>query len=397
MRGLVLLTVPTLQSYSVRPGEVQGYRAALRKALDASGPALAPTAGPPVEMAPTRDRLPNGLALIVSTSGSTGTPKRAMLTADSLTTSADATHERLGGPGQWLLAMPAQHIAGTQVIVRSLRADTELLVLDQFDTAGFAALTAQLTHERAYTALVPTQLSRLLEVDPTSLRRYAAILLGGAAAAPALLAQARDAGLRVLTTYGMSETAGGCFYDGKPLTGTSVSLDVDGRISIAGPTVAQGYLADAERTAVSFDLSGSVRTFHTDDLGELRDGVLHVMGRRDDVIVTGGMKVSPSVVEAAASALPGIGEVVALGLPDPEWGQVVSLAIVSSFGHAQRGRSAPLRMSKTWGVRELREALRDSLPAYALPRRVLIVARLPSRGPGKPDRAALAALPGWDH
>lgn len=393
----MLFTVPTLQLYSVRPGEVQEYRAALRRALDGTGPALAPELTSPAAIAPADGCLPDGLALVVSTSGSTGTPKRAMLTAGSLTASADATHERLGGPGQWLLAMPAQHIAGTQVIVRSLRADTELLVLDQFDIGQFAALTAQLTHDRAYTALVPTQLGRLLDAAPNSLRRYDGILLGGAAAPPALLARASDAGLRVLTTYGMSETAGGCFYDGQPLTATSASLDADGRISITGPTVAHGYLEDPVRTAASFDLAGIARSFRTDDLGELHGGVLNVLGRRDDVIVTGGMKVSPSVVEAPASALPGIQEVVALGLPDPEWGQAVSLAIVPSVERGQRGTSDSSRVSTTWSVSKLREALRDSLPSYALPRRMLIVETLPLRGPGKPDRAALAALPGWDH
>ncbi len=376
--------MPTLLPYPVRANEVQNYRSALRRALEGTGPALAPRSGTSAQSALPGGPLPGGLALVVSTSGSTGEPKRALLTAASLTTSADATHERLGGAGQWLLAMPAHHVAGTQVVIRSLRADTALLALDHFDVSGFAALTGQLTHDRAYTALVPTQLGRLLDAAPDSLRRYTAILLGGAAAPPTLLARTADAGLRVLTTYGMSETAGGCFYDGRPLAGTSSSLDADGRISIAGPTVAHGYLGDPEHTAASFDLLGTTRTFHTDDLGELRGGVLHVLGRRDDVIVTGGMKVAPFVVEAAAATLPGISEVVALGLPDPEWGQAVSLVIVAS---------SP---SRTWSVRDLRVALAGSLPSHALPRRSLVVERLPLRGPGKPDRAALAALPGWD-
>lgn len=369
--------MPVLLPYAVRPGEVQDYRVALAGALDGTGPALAPGA---VDLPDAL--LPEDLALVVSTSGSTGSPKRAMLTASALRASADATHERLGGAGQWLLAMPAQHVAGTQVVIRSLRAGTDLLVLDRFDVQGFSRATAQLGSDRAYTSLVPTQLRRLLQAAPDSLRRYAAILLGGAAAPPDLLARAADAGLRILTTYGMSETAGGCFYDGLPLTGMSASLNPDGRITLSGPTVASGYLGDPERTAAAFELTGRERRFHTDDLGQLRDGVLHVLGRRDDVIVTGGMKVAPLTIEAAVSTLPGVAEVVALGMPDPEWGQAVAVAIVPAGDEG-------------WTVRELRDALRDTLPAYALPRRMLQIERLPLRGPGKPDRVALGALPGW--
>ena len=383
--------MPVLIPYAVRPGDVGAYRSALRRALDGSGPALAPDSAPLPEGA-----LPDDLALVVSTSGSTGSPKRAMLGAAALQASADATHERLGGPGQWLLAMPAQHIAGTQVVIRSLRAQTELLVLDRFDVDGFVTRTGQLSEERAYTSLVPTQLGRLLEAAPQSLRRYAAILLGGAAASPTLLGRAADVGVRVLPTYGMSETAGGCVYDGVPLAGVAVELEDDGRITLSGPTVAHGYLADPERTAAAFDLTGPLRRFRTDDLGEVRDGVLRVLGRRDDVIVTGGMKVAPQVVQDAAAALPGVADAVALALPDAEWGQVVALALVPSpFGHARRGTSDALRMSEKWTVREVRDALRAALPAYALPRRVLVVDALPLRGPGKPDRVALAALPGW--
>ncbi|MBO1766013.1 o-succinylbenzoate--CoA ligase [Allobranchiibius sp. GilTou38] len=383
--------MPTLVPYAVRPDDVGAYRNALGQALEGTGPALA------LDSAALPDGpLPDDLALVVSTSGSTGSPKRAMLTAAALRASADATHERLGGPGQWLLAMPAHHIAGTQVIIRSLRAGTDLLVLDRFDVDGFVSRTAQLTEERAYTSVVPTQLGRLLDAAPESLRRYAGILLGGAAASPTLLARAADAGVSVLTTYGMSETAGGCVYDGVPLAGVSVELEEDGRITLAGPTIAHGYLADPERTEAAFDLSTPLRRFRTDDLGEVRDGVLRVLGRRDDVIVTGGLKVAPQVVQDAAAALPGVADAVALALPDPEWGQVVALAVVPTrFGHAQRGTSDPLRMSDSWTVHEVRDALRGDLPAYALPRRLLVLDALPLRGPGKPDRVALAALPGW--
>ncbi|KYH46210.1 o-succinylbenzoate--CoA ligase [Branchiibius sp. NY16-3462-2] len=370
--------MPTLQPFEVRPGEHAAYLNALRSALDGTGPALIPFTGqPPILPTYAESDLPAHLALVVGTSGSTGVPKRAMLTTDALIASADATHDRLGGPGQWLLPMPAQYIAGTQVLIRSLRAGTTPVAVEHdFDDAA-----RQLTGEHRYTALVPTQLTRLLETSPAALRSFDAILLGGAAASPKLLERAAEKGVTVVRTYGMSETAGGAVYDGRPLHGTTVGLDADGQIEITGPTVAHGYLGDPERTATAFRL-GAQRTFRTGDLGSIdADGRLRVEGRVDDLINTGGVKVAPRVVEEAVERIPHIDEVVALGLPDDEWGQAVSVAI---------------RTSKDWHWPALRDLLRDDLPPYALPRRFLHVDTMPVLGSGKPDRAALAARPGWE-
>ncbi|REF30100.1 o-succinylbenzoate--CoA ligase [Calidifontibacter indicus] len=364
-----------LVPFPVDAADLRSYRRALLDALE-GGPAVAPLtdAGPP-----DHDRVPDGVALVVSTSGSTGRPKRAMLTAENLRASATATHARLGGPGQWLLPMPPQHIAGTQVIVRSIVAGTVPVTLASFGIDEFVQATGELTAERCYTSLVPTQLVRLLEAGRgEALRRYDAILLGGAASPPALLERSADAGVRVCTTYGMSETAGGCVYDGQPLDGTTVELD-DDRITLRGSTVALGYLGDPELTEQAFDGAGG---FRTGDLGTFVDGRLQVLGRADDLINTGGMKVAPRVVEDVLTRLPGVREAVVLGLPDPEWGQVVSAALV-----------ADPRPS----LRAVREALRDTLPGYALPRRLLLVDALPLRGPGKPDRVALAASDQWQN
>lgn len=374
--------VPELRPFCVEPSRPGEYLSALRAALDGSGPAVLPYAG---TAAPRHDWRPDdlvpGLALVVSTSGSTGRPKRAMLTAAALTASADATHERLGGPGQWLLPMPAQHIAGTQVLIRSVRAGTTPVALDRFDAAAFRDAAEAMTGGRRYTALVPTQIRRLLDHGLAGvLARFDGILVGGAASAPSLLTEAAGLGIRVLTTYGMSETAGGCVYDGVPLTGAQVQLDEDGRITLAGPMVADGYLADPERTGGAFDLDGPVRRFRTDDLGTMQAGVLHVTGRVDDLIVTGGLKVAPRVVEDAANALPGVREAVAVATPHREWGQAVSLAVIARDG---------------FDPGALRAALRERLPSYALPHRVLLLAAIPTRGPGKPDRAAIRAMPGW--
>ena len=362
-------------------------RDALARALSGAGPAVVPHAADsaPADLPePRADDLPDGLALVVGTSGSTGTPKRALLTASALRASARATHERLGGRGQWLLAMPAHHIAGLQVLVRSVVAGTEPRAVDTsagFTVDAFAAATASLdsTVPRHYTALVPTQLVRLLQ-DPrgrAALQRYDAVLLGGAAAPSALLAAAEAHAVPVLTTYGMSESAGGCVYDGQPLACSRVRVEADGRILLGGDTLASGYLGRPDLTDAVFvrDTDGR-RWFRTDDQGSLRpDGRLVVAGRVDDVINTGGVKVPPhQVEEALLSHVAGVSEAVVVGTPDPEWGEAVGAVVVLTDG----------RQDLTLG--EVRTALRGALPGPALPRRVVVVASIPVRGPGKPDR-----------
>ena len=365
-----------LVPFAVDGADLGAYVAAVTAALDGTGPALAPyAAGEPPPAVPTE--APDGTALVLGTSGSTGDPKRAVLPRRALLASADATHARLGGPGRWLLPMPAHHVAGTQVLVRSVRAGTDPVLLDGFTVESFAAAAAATTGARRYTSLVPTQVRRLLDAGHGPLlASFDAVLVGGAATPPALLAAARAQGVRAVTTYGMTETCGGCVYDGRPLDGVRVELDADGTILLGGPTVAVGYLGDPGRTAAAFDAG----RFRTGDLGRLDDGVLHVLGRADDLINTGGLKVAPRVVEDAASALPEVREAVALGLPDDEWGQVVALAVVAD---------PPLDPTT------LRDRLRPVLPGHALPRRLVQLSSLPLRGPGKPDRRALAALPGW--
>ena len=308
-----------------------------------------------------------------------------MLTRAALRASAEATHERLGGRGQWLLTMPAHHIAGIQVLVRSLisgATPVSMDLADGFTAAAFARATGELTSEaRAYTALVPTQLVRLL-TDPDgrkALPRYAAVLLGGAAASPSLLAAARDAGARVVVTYGMSETAGGCVYDGRALDVSLAQLEEDGRIRLGGATLAQGYLGEPVLTAKAFSSDDTgTRWFRTDDVGHLDDrGALVVDGRIDDLINTGGLKVAPRLVEEALTALDVVAEALVVGSPHPEWGQVVSAAIVLTEG------------SPTPTLDEVRGRLRGILPDHALPRRLVILPALPLRGPGKPDLAAV--------
>jgi O-succinylbenzoic acid--CoA ligase len=367
-----------------------------------------------------------GTALVVGTSGSTGTPKLAMLSATALAASARATHERLGGPGSWLLAMPPHHIAGVQVLLRCLAAGTDpgfVDLSDGFTSEAFTEAAAGFRGDRRYTALVPTQLVRLLDdaAATEALSRFDAVLVGGAATPPALLARAREAGVRVVTTYGMSETCGGCVYDGLPLSATTVRVDDEDRIHLGGDTLATGYLGRPDLTAEAFSVDGQGRRwFRTDDVGHRDDdGRWHVDGRVDDLITTGGLKVSPRLVEDALTGLPGIAEAVVVGARDPQWGQAVCAAVILSSAPSaappaawSAARSAapaltavpptavppnpssaaepPATAAPTVG--ELREQLRGILPAHALPRRLLVLTTIPLRGPGKPDRAAVAAL-----
>lgn len=363
----------------------------LEAALTGRSPVLPYAAADPPPSVPAHDldELPDGLALAIGTSGSTGRPKRALLAAESLERSAWATHQVLGGSGGWLLAMPAHHIAGLQVLVRSLAAGLTPAVLDLrdgFGAEGFAAASAAVrtssSAPRRYTALVPTQLARLVD-DPVGLEAllgFDGVLVGGAATPPALIERARGLGVPLSLTYGMSETAGGCVYDGVPLPVSRVHVDNDRHVVLGGDTVAHGYLGEPalHRDAFTVDPDG-VRWFRTDDLGHFDDdGLLVIDGRADDVINTGGLKINPGVVEDAMTRhLDDVLDVVVLGLPDPEWGEAVCAAVtlVDPTGHLT--------------TREVRDRLRGILPDAALPRRVLVLAAIPQRGPGKPDRAAI--------
>ncbi|MGF6888951.1 O-succinylbenzoic acid--CoA ligase [Nocardia sp. GAS34] len=354
----------------------------LRGALEGSGPAWLPVPGGDRRESHRLssalrpgEPIDDDIVLVVTTSGTTGVPKGAMLTAAALRASGNATHERLGGPGQWLLALPTYHIAGLQVLMRGILAGTEPAVLDVSDgflTSGLTSAITGMTGPRRYTSLVPTQLIKSLD-DPACAEALAsldAVLVGGAATPPPVLERARAAGITVVRTYGMSETCGGSVYDGVPLTGTTVRIE-DGRVLLGGAMLARGYRGLPDHPAFA-----EPGWFRTDDAGVFEDGVLRITGRLDEAITTGGLLVLPQVVEAVLIEHPAVQECAVLGLPDERLGQRVVAAVVPVAG------AKPT-------LDELRAYVTTELDSTAAPRELALVEEIPLRGPGKPNRTAL--------
>ncbi|CPS05877.1 putative o-succinylbenzoate--CoA ligase [Mycobacteroides abscessus subsp. bolletii] len=375
-RLLRALPVPSGQT-------VLGLLPRLAELLDGRGDAVLPVPADDADQAhflaselSADEPVADDVAVVVSTSGTTGKPKGAMLTGQALTASGTATSTRLGGPGQWLLALPPHHIAGMQVLLRSIQAGSDPVVLDVstgFSLPDFVRAVAEMTGSRRYISLVATQLVKALGDAEASeaLASFDAVLLGGGPLPATVAIKAAQARVPVVRTYGMSETCGGCVYDGVALDGVEVCIGPEGRISLGGATVAAGYRNIPEHKA--FAEHG---WFHTDDFGELDEGRLRVLGRLDEAISTGGLTVVPQVVEAALGAHPLVAECAVFGVPDDRLGQRVAAAVVPSAAGAPT-------------LEDLREHVTAALDGTAAPRELHLLDELPRRGIGKLDRRAL--------
>jgi O-succinylbenzoic acid--CoA ligase len=311
-------------------------------------------------------------ALIIESSGSTGIPKKIYLSAEALISSAKATAEYLGHTGQWLLALPINYVAGAMVLVRSILADSQPVVMNtgvSFTAEAFSLSTTLLNAEHRFTSLVPTQLNRLKQLAMVddfvlgSLRRFEAILVGGQAVSSDVVDYFLNEKVNIVKTYGSAETAGGCVYNGYPLAGVELKINADGTIAIKSDSLANGVS----------DESGF---FNTKDVGILEDDFLRVLGRADRVINSGGIKIALDEVEAVAATVPGVVEVAATAIDSSEWGERVGLVYVGSPEVADY----------------MAEAVFSKLGLASKPIRVLRVDRIPKLVSGKNDLLALKRI-----
>ena len=389
---------------------------------------------------------PESIALVVGTSGSTGAPKQTALSVGALRASARATerffadYPSVGSakpqraasevPAQWLLALPAHYVAGAQVLARSVLAGTTPVVAASitdgvsFTPGVFLNAAERLSCARRFVSLVPTQVHKLLEAAEANpalgseiydaLGQFTGILLGGAPASASLLAAARELGLNVVTTYGSAETAGGCVYSGVALPGVRLRVvpedasladspvvagaEAAGRIWLGGEHLASGYLGDSARTASHFFVDAhGCRWYRTDDYGSLtpsapntsEDGgapALSVLGRSDDVIITGGVKVSSHAVAAVLESHPAVREAAVAGVPDARWGAAVIAAVTLRNLPEHYGADA----AETAG--QLQQLCGAQLGAAGVPKVVRIVPDFPVASTGKPDRLAIYSM-----
>ena len=379
----------------------QVARSTLRDAA-ASPSSAFPELDPSVSSDP---HLLDGIDLVVPTSGSTsGVPRLVGLSTRAMIASATATHRALSGPGRWILALPAHHIAGAQVLFRAALAGTSPHIVDTsrgFDPFALLPAIAGATHDAdtpAYLSLVPTQLRACLAAGPdvsSALGRLSAVLVGGSGADPALMNAAHSLGIRVTTTYGMTETAGGCVYDGLPLPGVLVrTVDVESRtrLAIAGPVLMTRYVGAPS----PFIDEGGARWLLTGDLGRVgANGLVEVLGRSDEVIVSGGLSIAPAPVRRAVQSTPGVEEAWIIGLPDAKWGSAVTAVIVPEPGEgvdvsaSDSAQAAGASAALATLAMRIRNHVGEVLGRAQAPRIVVALDELPMLDSGKVDRLAL--------
>jgi o-succinylbenzoate---CoA ligase len=365
-----------VQLRTVESGEVA---ASLAKSLH-GGPPIAPLPAASVERAqvimmlqPTQPVSEADAAAVVATSGSTGAPKGVVLSRAAIHASVQATHDRLRGVGDWVLALPPHYVAGLMVLARAAVGGSRALPARP-DLTDLPNVIARLA-ERRYISLVPAQLDRALQRPELSeaLASFSSVLVGGGPTDTALVERAESQGIRVVATYGMSETCGGCVYNGQPLSGVDVETDDDGRIMISGPSLFSGYRLRPDLTAATL-IDGS---FCTQDRGRWHAGRLLVLGRIDDIVITGGHKVDLGEVESCVQrwAAERGARAMVLGIPDAVWGTLI-VAVSDS----------------TASLDNLQGVVCESLPVYAMPRELIHLDPLPWLASGKPDRVAIQSM-----
>lgn len=324
--------------------------------------------------------VPAGTAAVVATSGTTAEPKLVVHTHASLEASARAVSSVLAaGPDDvWLACVPLSSIAGLAIVARAEVGGQDVVALRRFETGAVAAAAGSASRRPAtLVSLVPTMLRRLLSDAPDAPARFRRILLGGGPVPDGLLAEGRAAGAAVTTTYGQTETGGGCVHDGRPLPGVEVRVDgppgATGEILVRGAVVTPGFLRDPEATRSRLSPGG---WWHTRDAGRIdADGRLTVVDRLDDLVITGGVNVSPTAIEVALATHPDVADVMVTGRPDPEWGERVVAYVV------------PRDPSNEPTLAALREHGRAAgLGAAELPREVVVVRSVPRTPNGKPIR-----------
>jgi o-succinylbenzoate---CoA ligase len=377
--SLVAVTAAGAESVHLEIVQPSDVAASLAIAL-AGGPPIAPLPPDPVEQAraitmfqPAQPVTEVDAAAVVATSGSTGAPKGVVLSRAAIRASVAAMRDHLGGAGDWALALPAHYIAGLMVLARAHLAGTRAVAV-RSDLSDLPQVAGTLSPRR-YISLVPAQLDKALRRrDVTAaLTGFSAVLVGGGPTSLGVVERALGAGIRVVISYGMSETCGGCVCDGEPLQGVAVELGEEGRIMIRSSTLFTGYRLRPDLTAETV-VDGWLRS---QDRGCWEAGKLVVLGRMDDIVITAGHKVDLADVEQAVQrwAAPRGAQIAMLGLPDQVWGTTV-IAVSDSPG----------------SLEDLRLVARESLPAYAVPRELIHLDPFPRLVSGKPDRMAIRSM-----
>lgn len=316
----------------------------------------------------TSSHVPDDIDFVVATSGSTGKSKEVGISRNALRASTQSALTYLGAmPGQkWSLLLPLTHIAGVNVLARSLELETE--PIDLRNGQEFVDVD--------FTAIVPTQLYRAINGDKELLRHLQsaqAVLVGGDALADSLFESAKKADINLITTYGMTETCGGCVYNSEPLPNVEIKISKDQKVQIKGPVLATTYLNDETTWNESF----SSDWFTTSDLGTFENGLLHIAGRTDEIIISGGEKISLHAIEEVLAKKFPTKQLVATSIPNPEWGS--ALYIVAN----DDARADEIEIS---------QHLTSNLGAVAKPKGFLYVKAIPLIGIGKVDRRALAEM-----